>query len=591
MNLIKVAIINEKRILSFYRKSNPWYYTCILFSLFITGSITGTGMFIPVFAINAISGQGNLNSNILILVILSLIFFICNLLKITIDNKFEKECFSCMSKLNKQLERQIMTCEYEKIEDPVTISRFENASDLLCGSDDEGFKGLSTINMKLVCSLVNSILCISILRRLSIWYVLICVAVNVLLFFLKQDSIKKITDKEKLARTANRELSYLYNRVCSLRAKKDITLYKAQNYINGKKEKVLNFKQKILKDVAWGKKIIGMWTECFRALLFIILFVYLAHKLVAEGMQISEYYLCIEATFFLSSFLLELLDEYSLLTKCSIEVSEIFDCLDKYPEIKDQGGHLTVSGSVSVTIKNLTFRYPDSSKDVLRGLSLEIKAGEKIALVGLNGSGKTTLIKIISGLYTIPSGHVFINDHDITTLSRQYLWSMIAPLFQDPFLVPGTIAQNINIQDKVTNFDEEQKYLDLFDLSSSMSLDTLIVHDADNSARDLSGGETQKVLMSRALFKDTPLLILDEPTSALDPISEKQFYELFSRMTAQKTCIFITHRLASTQFCSRILVMKDGQIVEEGTHEDLMSQCGEYAALYNTQKSLYQKGF
>jgi ATP-binding cassette subfamily B protein len=232
-----------------------------------------------------------------------------------------------------------------------------------------------------------------------------------------------------------------------------------------------------------------------------------------------------------------------------------------------------------VRINNLSFRYPGTKTYALKDISLSIKNGEKIAIVGANGSGKTTLVKLICGLYDIAEGSITIGDEPVSVV------------FQDFSLLSLPIGNNIAAgalydKNKVWNALEKvgmRKRVEAFD----NKLDQPLFKDYDEDGTDLSGGEAQKIAIARGIYKDSPLFILDEPTAALDPKAE---YEIFTRMneiSEGKTTIFISHRLYSCKFCDRVIVIDKGRIVQEGTHDELVGIPGKYSEMWNAQAQHY----
>ena len=249
-----------------------------------------------------------------------------------------------------------------------------------------------------------------------------------------------------------------------------------------------------------------------------------------------------------------------------------------------------------VELRNVSFTYAGADKPTLQNVNLKIRAGERIALVGLNGAGKTTMVKLICGLLYPTEGEILINGVKSTDFNRDEYFKLFSVIFQDVHLLPLSIAANITLQQEShQDANRLQKCLEQSGLMDKIhrlpeGLNTLMVKNVNEEAVELSGGEMQKLLLARALYKEAPMLILDEPTAALDPIAENELYLQYREMTQDRTSLFISHRFASTRFCDRIVLMEQGRVLEEGTHEQLMEQDGRYAELFNVQSRYYQEG-
>lgn len=259
---------------------------------------------------------------------------------------------------------------------------------------------------------------------------------------------------------------------------------------------------------------------------------------------------------------------------------------DDFPEdLKDK---------VDIEFIDIWFRYPGSENWVLEGLNLHIKHGESIALVGINGAGKTTLINLLTGLYQPERGQIKIAGRDISTLSKDALNDLIAVVLQEIQPIALTIGQNVAVANEDINeklVEESLKKAGLWGKVQSYpkGMDSMMLRVIEDDGVVLSGGENQKLAIARALYKENAeILVLDEPTSALDAIAEEQIYKDFESLISGKTSIFVSHRLASTRFCDRIVLLDGGKISQVGTHKELVNRPGLYKEMYDTQASYYK---
>ena len=228
-------------------------------------------------------------------------------------------------------------------------------------------------------------------------------------------------------------------------------------------------------------------------------------------------------------------------------------------------------------------------------MDLTIRPGEKLAIVGLNGAGKTTLVKLLSGLLDPTEGRVLLSGEDIRQYNRRDYYAMFTAVFQQFSDLSASVAANIAQSEtdidyeKVLACAERAGFAEMLD-KLPKGLDTNLGKQMNDDGIELSGGQWQRMMLARALYKNAPILLLDEPTAALDPIAENDMYLRYNEITDGRTAIYISHRLASTRFCDRVLFLKDGVIAEEGTHEELIALGGGYAELFEVQSRYYREG-
>lgn len=249
---------------------------------------------------------------------------------------------------------------------------------------------------------------------------------------------------------------------------------------------------------------------------------------------------------------------------------------------------LDLTNGFEIEFNNVSFKYPKSDNYALKNINLKIKNGEKLAVVGRNGSGKTTFIKLLCRLYDVDEGEILINSVNIKEYTRESLNTLYSVVSQDYKILSLTIEENISVGD-TASIQQSLKNADIYERVQSMPQKekTYLYKDLDKSGVEISGGEAQKLALARALFKDSPIVILDEPTAALDPIAENEIYSRFNSFVENKTAIYISHRLSSCAFCDRIAVFDNAELVETGTHSELVSANGKYAELWNAQASYY----
>jgi ATP-binding cassette subfamily B protein len=248
----------------------------------------------------------------------------------------------------------------------------------------------------------------------------------------------------------------------------------------------------------------------------------------------------------------------------------------------------------SIEFKNVSFKYGENEDYVLKDFNLKISPGEKIALVGVNGAGKTTIVSLLMRLLKPTDGEILVNGVSQDEYNIYDYYSLFSTVFQDIYMMPDTILNNITSGEENPDMKKVYKALKdvrLLDFVNSLpeKENTYLVRTSRENAIDLSGGQAQRLLLAKALYKGGPISILDEPTAALDPIAESEIYEEYNDMTENKTAMFISHRLASTKFCNRILFLENGEIIEEGTHEELMAKNEKYSEMFEIQSHYYRE--
>ncbi len=277
----------------------------------------------------------------------------------------------------------------------------------------------------------------------------------------------------------------------------------------------------------------------------------------------------------------------------TIYVENMYDLLETDKLSSDHGTRDRLSGAVDIEFRNVSFAYPNTDKKVLDNLSFKIAKNETIALVGNNGEGKSTIINLLVRLFRPDEGEILLNGVNINEFKEEELYKMFACIFQQVNIYPYTLGNNISMQE---TYDLERAKRAIEDVGlkerieeEKNAYERNMSHEVAKDALELSGGQEQKLAISRAVYKDSPILILDEPTANLDALAEHEIYSKLNDLREDRTSIYISHRLSSTKFCDRIILLKGGKIFEEGTHDELMKKKGEYYEMFTIQGKYYTK--
>ena len=277
----------------------------------------------------------------------------------------------------------------------------------------------------------------------------------------------------------------------------------------------------------------------------------------------------------------------------SHNIGSVKNFLDFYEENPEETTDLPFPHDRDILLKNVSFQYPQTDQLALKNITVNIEAGKTIAIVGENGSGKTTLGKILIGLYPPSQGEVFVGDVNLAEVNRSSKNRGVTAVFQNFQRYHMSLKENIFISDTGMPPDNEKITISLkkadFNAENQLTDGLETVLSPEFGGIDLSGGQWQRVAISRGYYRDHDIILLDEPTAAIDPIEESRIYEQFSVLSKGKTTIVITHRLGSIKYADKILVMKNGEIAEYGTHSELMADNGVFANMYRMQRKWYEK--
>ncbi len=319
---------------------------------------------------------------------------------------------------------------------------------------------------------------------------------------------------------------------------------------------------------------------------------------VRGEITVSEFLLYFGAVTGFSGWVAGILGGISTLRKQCMELSVIREFLS-YPEpFVFEGGKPVPEEAkkhAAIAFEHVSYRYPGAEEETLHDLSFTLRAGEKLAVVGLNGAGKTTLVRLLTGLLDPTEGKVTLNGEDIRVYDRRDYYRLIAVVFQEVKALAVTLAENVAASAGEIDRERVRESLEKAGLSTLLErlpkgIDTPLTQEVWLDGVGLSGGEAQRLMLARALYKGGSVLVLDEPTAALDPIAESETYKRYAEMTEGRAALYISHRLASTRFCNRILFLEKGVIAEEGDHESLMAKGGKYAELFAVQRKYYEEG-
>lgn len=589
-------INNIKYIYKLLFKRKRSYIFWLPFLILMTILITAVTTFLPSTIVYLIESNFSLENLLLIIIGLTITLLIFNVIKSYLDNVI-KIGYTITRAVDSYtiLWDKCFSMDYQEAETKENKDKFMKAENAV-GSNYAGIEGMYVAFPELVISLLGVLIYGILTVFISPIILLIVLAaffINILLMFLvrKKDSILW----DEYAKNQNK-IRYFSITSESEKAAKDIRNYS----LASKFKRILDSYVKILKK--YQIKINFLWflppfeLSIFALVRDLVSYAILIYQAINGTIGASEFVALLALVTAFNNYV----DQASLsiddCARCNQEITYFLDYLKTNNDFnyENKANIDVLNKPFEIEIKNLSFKYEKSDEYIFKDLNLKINSGEKVALVGINGAGKTTLAKLLVGLYSPTEGEILVNGHNINDFNINDYYDYVSIVNQEVQPLAFTIKDNIICSYK---FDKDKFNQVLLDSGFKEKVDglkdkenTFITQNFSSKGINLSGGETQKMLLARAIYKKSSFLILDEPTSALDPLAEGLLYQKYNDLCKDKTSIFISHRLSSTRFCERIYYLENGKIVEMGTHDELMSKKGKYFEMFNVQSKYYKDG-
>lgn len=608
-------------------------YCPILLGLMITGIFSHSivqylASFIGKFVIDIVqvqsaSVQKDFTPLIRVLLTACVIELVIMLLNAITSNRCWYYMINARMRIITERVKKALSMNYQMFEEPDVLD-MEQKAQQATGGNDNGIEGM----MHNIYDLgINAVLLLITLTTVVVldWRMLIILGVvGALQHLFFTYTVKKDRREvwDKLAPTW-RKIGYMQQSVQNFDYAKDIRLFSMKGWLSEKQHEVLMEKQ----DKMLYSRTLWIYNSAFAHGLSMIstavIYAVMIFAVVDQNLSIGNFTLYLGLAMNFTSAMTNTLNTLGTIKKNSHDVSyfrafidmqteekpgESFSALTMKNEDTDSSAltaenfdlpheflPIPKTDSYTFTFRNVCFRYAGAKQDALHNLNITFSAGERLAVVGLNGAGKTTFVKLLCRLYDPTEGKILLNGVDVRLFQRDEYYRLFAPVFQNVELFAFPMAENVSmLPPDQTDRNRSRECLIQSGLDEKIAglkddVDTELLKIIYDDGIDLSGGEKQKLALARSLYKNAPIMVLDEPTAALDALAEYNLYCNFDKIIGNKSAVYISHRLSSTRFCHHIAMFENGEMVEYGTHEELLHKDGAYAEMFRIQSQYYKE--
>ena len=490
--------------------------------------------------------------------------------------------------------KKCMTTDLQNTEDPKFLNDMQTAFRCLKRSDT-GVEGMLNNLFKIPSSAIALFFYIAIISKLNTFILLLLIA-NVFISYSSTLYIKKFEHSKKDEISQNDRMSgYLQNVMYEFSYGKELRLLGISDWIANRfkyyKEKRLNTH----KQIKWCYFAVGLIDILLLIIRETVVYAYLIYLVLNNKLSIPNFIMYFAAIEGFTNWLSMMISYITDIQSQSLEICDLRSFLKEDDCRRSSENILVPYGMYDIEFKNVSFKYPNSENYIYKNLNLKIPAGQKLAIVGHNGAGKTTFIKLLCGLYEVTEGEILLNGININRFNKDEYWKLFSVVFQEVKPLAFSVAENIAINEKEQiDYNKVQEALEQAGIYKKVSslkngMDTAMQKIIDAEGIEFSGGENQKVIIARSLYKNGYIMVLDEPTAALDALAENEIYINFNKMVYNKTAIYISHRLASTHFCDKIAMFHRGNLIEYGTHDELIALGEKYFDMFSVQAQYYKE--
>lgn len=552
-------------------------------------------MILPKLVLDAVQTKCNFNEFMKNMVWYGMLFVVLTVANMYFHNQISKISQTFLyRRLNTLWEKKMLSMKFEALFSGEGKIKIEKARQHI-NSPNWGIVELLERETAVLQAVLGLIVYSLVVGKLHILMLIVLCILFVIEFFIGLKIEKKKQSYKEEKAKADRRINYLAYGTKGMEEAKDIRIYSMIPMLREITNLVIQRKCKVESDIQKWQLFHMIVTAVLILIRDSIGYIFLINLFLKNKMSAGDFSMYFTAISGIGMWLTKIAASFSDYKEVVGYAKDFYDFM-KLPDDKMDVEKCRFETPISFEFQNVYYSYPISNEEseqsieVIKGLSFKVKKGEKIAIVGANGAGKSTMIKLLCGMLMPDKGRILVNGEDIAGIQKRSYYSLFAAVFQNSRLLPVSIADNIAM-DKTK--DNEKLWDVLKKVGLEKKVQSLPEKEQTNIVKkisggiDLSGGEKQKLLLARAVYKDAPVLVLDEPTAALDSISENEIYQNYNKLTAGKTAFFVSHRLASTRFCDRIFLLQDGRITEDGSHAELMELGGAYADMFRVQSKYY----
>ncbi len=577
---------------------SPMYIIALVLKALLGGANMLLNVILPKLLIDEIIGDKQVNMLLLFGALIVLNNVLMKLFENILDRYLNVRGEFVNKTMQEKMGEKIMNIEYSCLEDPYYLDLKERA--VFAISNQDAIARLIDYVSKTLTSIVTLVGLLAVLMTLGPVLIILMAVAAALSMMAYALSMKKITGLMQQLIPINRRYNYYFQLGMEQKAQKEIRLYDLEPMITetvlNENKSVCDLYMKAMRGLATSLGLMQVITIGASALTYFYVGVRTISDYFGKMLSIGSLTMYVSSAVSFSRAMQSCGEQVVMLIQTLVYLDPYLEFMEIEEETLEDGKEKFEGPIETLEFRNVTFTYPKAEKPTLKNISFTVKRGEKISIVGLNGAGKSTLVKLICRMYKLDSGEILVNGKNIYEYDYRTYMNSISAVFQDFKLFNFTIAENVSCKESNTE-EEKAKVLRLMEeVGMKEKVDELkngiesrFGKEYDEEGIEMSGGQGQKISIARALYKPAEMVILDEPASALDPIAEAEIYEKFNSLVEDKTAIYISHRMSSSKFCDKILIIDGGTVTDYDTHNNLMQKTDSlYYQLFMAQAENYK---